>query len=158
MSCCETKTRQIRVELLYLELEECDRCGGTGEALKAAIADVEPALRSAGVEVSLTMTHVTSEGMALERAFTTSPTVRINGRDAQLDYRESACGDCGELAGCGVDCRVWTWRGKEYTVPPKEMLADAILRGAYADPFPEPNPLKALPENLRAFFRGRRNP
>ncbi len=147
--------RTVRVDFLYLDLSTCGRCKGTDATLDEAAADVRKVLGAAGVEIDLHKTHVTSEAQAKKLGFATSPTVRVMGRDVQMDFKESSCEACGGLAECGVDCRVWTWRGKEYTSPPKEMLVDAILCGVYAPESagPEAKPLRELPENLRRFFR-----
>jgi hypothetical protein len=48
-----------------------------------------------------------------------------------LEAKESLCESCGDLCGDEVDCRVWIYNGKEYNVPPKAMIIDAILREIY---------------------------
>lgn len=71
--------------------------------------------------------------------------------------KESLCESCGDLCGDEVDCRVWVYKGKEYNVPPKAMIIDAILREVYGNTerksADEVNKkLYQLPENLRRFF------
>ena len=56
-----------------------------------------------------------------------------------------------------MDCRVWVYKGKEYNIPPKAMIIDAILREVYSDKQGQLNDRadsKAyqLPDNLRRFF------
>ena len=56
-----------------------------------------------------------------------------------------------------MDCRVWVYKGKEYNVPPKAMIIDAILREVYGNTEKisdnEVNKKSyQLPENLRRFF------
>jgi hypothetical protein len=150
----------LDVEFLYLDRTVCERCKGTEEILKEAVLDTRSILGPSGVQVSLEMTHVRTEEQALALGFVSSPTVRVMGRDATLDVRESQCPSCGNLSGCDITCRVWTWQGQEFSVPPKAMLQDAILRDAYLHPTGEklaPTPLKELPENLKRFFRGVRD-
>lgn len=111
--------------------------------------------------MTLKETHVRTAEQAMRLAFVSSPTVRLNGRDAALGLKESACSDCGDLCGDDTTCRVWTWRGKDYAVPPQAMLLDAILRDAYLHASGDkqtPAPLRELPENLRRFFEGVRRP
>jgi hypothetical protein len=148
----------LDVEFLYLDRTVCERCKGTEEILKEAVEEARKILGPTGVEVTLTMTHVRSEKQALALGFVSSPTVRVRGRDAALDVKENPCTSCGELGGCEISCRVWTWHGIEYPVPPKAMLLDAILREAYVHPGNglSPQPLQDLPENLKGFFRGNR--
>jgi hypothetical protein len=150
----------LEVEFLYLDRSVCERCKGTEEALKEAVEDARKILRPTGVEVSLRMTHVKSQEQAVALGFGTSPTVRLNGREASIQVKENQCTSCGDLGGCDITCRVWTWQGQEYSVPPRAMFLDAILREAYLHPTPEklePTPLKDLPENLKKFFRGVRD-
>ncbi|MBC7343758.1 MAG: DUF2703 domain-containing protein, partial [Clostridia bacterium] len=77
-------------------------------------------------------------------------------RDIQLDVKETRCESCGDLCGEEVDCRIWTYQGKEYTVAPKAMIIDAILREVYGSSKEERQELKEptqdIPENLKRFF------
>lgn len=151
--CCP---RRLDIELLALDLDTCKRCTGTDANIQSALDAVAALLREAGVEVAVNKTVVRTAEQAERLRFESSPTVRINGRDVAAEARESPYGDCGELCGCngGVSCRVWVWKGKEYTEAPRAMLIDAILR-AYAQP-EQPCPASCqpfqLPENLRRFF------
>lgn len=164
-SCCggkaaaKTDPKTLQIDFLYLDLGTCDRCQGTDGRLDEALREIRTVLTAAGVDAVVNKVHVTTEQQAKELAFVSSPTVRINGRDIQLDAKESECRACGELAECEVDCRVWTWKGKDYNVPPREMLVDAVLREVYANadkPARQPERLKELPANLKKFFKNRR--
>ncbi|HZK26908.1 MAG TPA: DUF2703 domain-containing protein [Thermoclostridium sp.] len=69
---------------------------------------------------------------------------------------EECC--CSEISDTDVDCRVFEYDGETFEVPPKEKLANAILKsvfgiiedscscGSYE-----------LPDNLRDFFDGKKN-
>ena len=56
-----------------------------------------------------------------------------------------------------VDCRVWSYEGKEYTEPPKELIINAILKAIYSENTTDSvdqaktNTYK-LPDNLKRFF------
>ncbi|GMU84669.1 MAG: hypothetical protein AMXMBFR47_45380 [Planctomycetota bacterium] len=146
----------MEVELLALDLSTCDRCTGTDGAIEAAVAELRPALASAGVELRFRKTVVASAAQATALRFQSSPTIRINGRDLPIELRESRCGDCTTLCGGaeGTDCRVWVWRGREYTEAPKGLIVDAILR-AYPSAGEAVEPVRGeftLPDNLRRFF------
>lgn len=71
-------------------------------------------------------------------------TIRINGQDVCSSLSESNCGCCGEISGTIVDCRVFEYNGEKFEVPPKEMLADAILKAVYG-------------EEKNVFLMGRKN-
>jgi hypothetical protein len=176
MSCCESKAqsccvpttkidrtaaqianRVLEVEFLYLDLKVCERCQGTDQVLKEAVDEANRILRPMGVDVTLKMIHVESEEQARTLGFVSSPTIRLMGRDAAIEVKEDSCKGCSTVGGCDITCRVWTWQGKEFSVPPKALLLDAILRAAYLHPDGVkliPEPIKDLPENLKRFFQG----
>jgi len=157
-SCCcagqsAVETQKILIELMYVDLTTCDRCIGTDNSLDEAVAEASNLLKSTGREIKVRKILVETEQQAEELGFVSSPTIRINGQDIQLDFKESLCGCCGEIAGKDVDCRVWIWQGKEYTTPPKAMLLDAVLRGVYAPKQEKPKKMEqAVPDNLKRFF------
>ncbi len=176
MSCCDPKKspccesaphdekpspgvvrRPLEVEFLFLDRTVCERCKGTEAEIQAAVEEAQRILGPTGIDVSLKMTHVRSEAEARALAFVSSPTIRIMGRDAAVEVKETPCTGCGELGGGEILCRAWTWQGREYSVPPKALLLDAILRDAYVHPSAAkvtPVPLAALPVNLKTFFAG----
>jgi hypothetical protein len=151
-------SRRLRIDFLFLDLETCTRCRGTGSSLAAALAEVAAVLRAADVQVAINKVHVTSADQARELRFVSSPTLRVDGSDIALELRESPCGSEACTDGCGehIACRVWVHRGQQYTEPPSAMIVDAILRSVYgAAPPPRPAQPYTLPENLRRFFAGR---
>lgn len=155
----ESYQRTIDIEFLYLDLDACTRCRGTGRNLEEALHEVAGVLEATGIKVNLKKIHVQTEKQALALGFVSSPTIRINGRDIQLDVRESLCESCGDLCGEEVDCRVWVYQGREYTVAPKGMIIEAILKHVYGGEMEAPaerEPLKELPENLKRFFAAKR--
>ena len=153
--------RKIEIDFLYVDLSVCTRCKGTDAHLEEALSEVSRILGAAGVEVSVRKTLVESEEEARALGFFSSPTLRINGKDIALEFRESRCESCEACAGnVPVDCRVWVFQGKEYTEAPKGMIIDAILREVYRDtssqePPERPRESQEVPENLRRFFSGK---
>lgn len=157
--CCSPKLekKKITIDFLYLDLSVCERCQGTENNLDDAINDVSGVLKAADFDVEVNKVNITSKELAIKYEFISSPTIRINGKDIQLDVKESSCKECGDLCGDNVDCRVWEYNSVEYTEPPKALIVYAILKEIY-NPNPlEENKLKAdykLPENLEIFFDG----
>lgn len=151
--------RRLEIDLLYLDLSICTRCKGAEDSLEEALAEVARVLEATGVEVSVRKIHIQDEEQARTHRFISSPTIRVNGRDIQLDVKESLCESCGDLCGDDVDCRVWVYQGKEYTSPPKAMIVDAILRAVYGghdgDSEVEPEAYD-VPLNLQKFFAAKR--
>ena len=149
------KQKEIRIDYLYLDLNTCDRCVGTDAVLEEVIEELTPAFALAGYRIAYRKTEITGEQDAVLHQFVSSPTIRVNGRDICGVVKESDCGCCGEISGTQVDCRVFEYDGKTYEIPPKAMLAEAILKNAFtvterekADPY-------AIPQNLKNFFAGK---
>lgn len=157
--CCDaskdTKDDKKRtvIDLLYLDLSVCKRCQGTDTNFDYALADVSKVLEATGVEVVVNKVHILSEEQAKEYKFVSSPTIRVNGRDIQIEVKESLCESCGELCGDNVDCRVWVYQGQEYTVPSKAMIIEAILKVVYDSNYQNEEMQEyIIPENLKRFF------
>ena len=146
--------RQITIDFLYLDLSVCTRCQGTDTVLDEALAEVSKVLQATGAEVILSKINVNSEELAVAYKFISSPTIRVNGHDIQMEVKESLCESCGDLCGDEVDCRVWVYQGKEYTVPPKGMIIEAILKEVYGGNQGK-NVIEqeyVIPENLKRFY------
>jgi hypothetical protein len=154
------ETRRLRIDLLFLDLTTCTRCSGASRSLEAALERVGEVLRAAGVEPEINKVRVESAEHARALRFVSSPTIRVDGEDVALELRESPCGAEACTDGCGADtaCRVWVYRGLEYTEPPVEMIVDAILLRLYGGAVAARADVVAsyeLPENLARFFAGR---
>ncbi|MDO5411413.1 MAG: DUF2703 domain-containing protein [Lachnospiraceae bacterium] len=150
------KTKKVRIEYLYLDLQTCDRCIGTDKVLEEALEEVTPALNAAGYYVEYKKVEISSIQLAEKYHFLSSPTILVNGHDICPSVKENACDCCSDISGTAVDCRVFEYEGKNYEVPPKQMLAEAILHGAFTAPN-EDSACYTLPENLRNFFEGKKN-
>lgn len=153
--CCGPihEKRKIVIDFLYLDLNICTRCQGTDNSLDEALNEVSKVLESTGVEVIVNKINVVSEELAIQHKFISSPTIRVNGHDIQMEVKESLCESCGYLCGDEVDCRVWTYQGQEYNVPPKAMIVEALLKEVYGNGSTnEEDKEYILPENLRHFY------
>jgi len=149
----QTNKKQVVIDLLFLDLSVCEWCKGTDKSLEDALADVSNVLKASGVEVILNKINVTTEELAIKHKFVSSPTIRVNGRDIQMEVRERLCDSCGDLCGDNVDCRVWVYNGEEYTIPPKALIIEGILKAVYGGEtrMYEETEYK-LPENLKKFY------
>mgnify|MGYP000871446920 FL=1 len=151
------ESNKIIIDFLYLDLDVCNRCQGTDQVLEEAVGDVAKVLELTGAVVVVNKIHVNTKAKAIQYKFATSPTIRVNGRDIQMEFKESLCESCGDLCDDEVDCRIWIYKGKEYIVPPKAMIVDAILREVYggakthSDDEIDKEPYH-LPRNLEKFF------
>lgn len=150
-------TRQLDIEFLFLDLQSCTRCVGTDVTLQEALDLTRAALAVAGIEVNVTKRLIESEADAQQFRFVSSPTIRINGQDITGTFVESACNSCSDLCACNgsVDCRVWRYRGQDYTEAPTGLIVEAILRHAAAPVAVSSEPFVDVPENLKQFFRSR---
>jgi hypothetical protein len=156
--CCgqEQAKKQMVIDFLYLDLSVCKRCQGTETNLDKALEEVSGLLKAAGFDIVVNRINITSREMAVKHQFVSSPTIRVNGTDIDLEVKETACTECGDLCGDSVDCRVWTYEGIEYTELPKAMIINAILRAVYSrqDTIPAQKSEYRLPDNLKRFFDG----
>lgn len=150
--CCGRK--QIVIDFLYLDLSVCERCQGTDSSLEDAVSEVSAVLTAAGYEIIVNKIKVTSEELAIQHRFLSSPTIRVNGADIMDEVSETRCCECGELCGDDVDCRVWHYGGEEFAAPPKGLIVDAILKAVYSKNEKSEREDYALPENLKVFFDG----
>jgi Domain of unknown function (DUF2703) len=155
----QTEKRRIEIDFLYLDLDVCSPCRSTESNIEEALKEVSGILQATGVEVVVNKTHVQSLEQAVELGFLSSPTLRINGRDLQLEFKENYCATCSQVSGTETDCRVWLYHGQEYSAPPKAMIVEAVLREVYGGAPSEGakivRPENAL-ENLARFFEAKR--
>jgi Domain of unknown function (DUF2703) len=148
---------RLRVDFLFLDLTTCTRCRGADRSIESALEVARELLAATGTEVEVHKIRVESAEHARELRFESSPTIRVNGRDAALELRESSCGAEACTDGCGeqIACRVWVHGGQEHTEPPVAMILDAILREVYPGTVVEhqaPVEPYELPANLERFF------
>ena len=156
--CKETSGKKVIVEYLYLDIDTCDRCIGTDTVLDEVMMILTPAFHLAGYEVVYNKTKMETAEIAIKHHFISSPTIRINGNDVCQSVSESSCGCCSDISGTDVDCRVFEYNGENYEVPPKEMLADAILKAVFVqDEGGCSYGNYELPDNLKQFFHGKEN-
>ena len=157
--CCRDikKTKKvIKVEYLYLDINTCERCIGTDTVLEHVLKELSGAFKLAGYSIVYKKVQIKTAEMAQVYRFLSSPTIRVNGRDICASVQENNCGCCGDIAGTQVNCRVFSYNGKKYEVPPKEMLAQRILKMAFQPQLPSLHIRKyVLPKNLKNFFDGK---
>lgn len=151
--------RPIEIEFLYLDLDACDVCRGSESNLDAALAQISAVLAAAGAAVELKKIHVTSYEQALALGFLSSPTIRVDGRDVALAVKENHCAKCSELSGTETFCRVWDFRGDEYSTVPPPMVVEAVLKAVYGGAESDRRAVSAAQvarsrENLKRFFDG----
>ncbi len=126
-----TAKREIDIEFLYLDLEVCDQCKGSEINLDEALREVSKVLEKTGVRVNVKKIHVESLEQAQSLNFISSPTTRIDGRDAAIEVKENYCSSCGTLSGNETYCRIWNFQGEEYSTVPKSLVVEAILKEIY---------------------------
>lgn len=153
--CQEASEKKIVVEYLYLDLQSCDRCKGMDAVLDEVLATLTPALKRYGYEVVYNKIEMKTAELAERFRFLSSPTIRVNGRDICGPVKENSCGCCSEISGTHVNCRVFEYNGKNYDVPPKGLLAEAILKTIFGTTGRRDCGDYQLPDNLRAFYEGK---
>jgi len=152
-SCCAGAEKKLDIDFLYLDLTTCERCQSTDSSLKEALSVLSGVFDTLGYAVNLNEVNIASRELAEQYRFVSSPTIRVNGVDINTDVKESDCADCGSLCGDSVDCRVFTYEGKDYEQPPAAMIVDGILRVLYGN-VEKSEVSYTLPDNLEKFFSG----
>ncbi|MDD2218070.1 MAG: DUF2703 domain-containing protein [Eubacteriales bacterium] len=155
--CNNQSGKKVLVEYLYLDLNSCDRCIGTDKILDEVMTELTPALQLAGYNVEYNNIEMETMEIAKQFEFLSSPTIRVNGQDICASVEENSCGCCSEISGTDVACRVFEYNGETYEVPPKEMIANDILRSVFGknEASCSCGSKYELPENLKEFFGGR---
>lgn len=149
--------KDLVIDFLFLDLSQCTRCQGTDDTLEKALKVVASQLEETGYRVLVNKVKIDTELLAREYKFLTSPTIRVNGMDIQLDIVESNCESCGDLCGDTVDCRVWIYQGKEYDIPPNELIIESIMNVIEKDEMVDVDATYVMPENLVKFFKAMDN-
>ena len=153
----ESSRKKVIIEYLYLDLETCRRCVGTDKVLEVVLKTLTPALELAGYTVEYNKIEMTTAEIAMQYRFLSSPTIRVNGQDICQTVVETNCGCCSEISNTDVDCRVFEYNGETYEVPPKQMLAEAILQSVFRQMGSDSSRGSyELPDNLKAFFKGKK--
>ncbi len=156
--CNKASDKKVLVDYLFLDINTCDRCIGTDVVLDEVVKILTPAFSLAGYEVVYNKIEMATAEIAIKHHFISSPTIRVNGNDICQSVAENSCGCCSEISESDVDCRVFEYNGETYEVPPKEMLAEAILRIVFGLSERSCTCINyELPENLKTFFRGKKN-
>jgi len=155
-ACGKTSEKKLLVDYLYLDLQTCSRCIAADKVLDEVMVTLTPALQLAGYEVVYRKIEMTTAEIAKQYAFLSSPTIRVNGHDICRSVKENSCGCCSDISGTDVDCRVFEYEGEIYEVPPKAMLAEAILQAVFGRPDSSCScGGYQLPDNLKDFFDGK---
>jgi hypothetical protein len=151
--------RVIEVDLLALGLNKCTRCLGTLANIETAIKTLKQVLEATGTDMRFRKILIKSEEQARWHWFVSSPTIRINSQDIVFETLESKCDSCTDLCGCeeGTSCRVWRYRGQEYTEAPVGLIVEALLNHISSTETHAVTalPYEGVPENLRRFFLSR---
>jgi len=124
--------KQLTIDFLYLDLSVCDRCQAADKVLDEALSGMRGLLPS---RVTVNKFQVSKD--EVDESFR-SPTIRINGRDIEEilnkefnimeDQKDNECKPCSDVCEEDTLCRVYEYRGKEYTSIPREMIQEAIAK------------------------------
>ncbi len=149
--------KKVVIEYLYLDLQTCERCISTDSILDDVMLVLTPALQLAGFTIEYKKIEMNTAEIAIEHKFVSSPTIRVNGQDICQSVAENSCGCCSEICNTDVGCRVFEYNGEAFDVPPKEMLAENLLRLVFSQPDKGCSCVGyELPENLKNFFDGKK--
>jgi len=113
--------------------QTCGRCDDSFQVIKKTVEKMLPTLTERDIVVDL-KAHVLDESR-----IDYSNTVTINGKDIleimnERDDIFTYCRSCTTLTGKPTECRAFIYKNKAYESIPEEMLREAILLAASAQP------------------------
>jgi hypothetical protein len=121
------KYKRLEIEWKHFAVGDatCERCGNTGEALRAAIKELRQEFIPAGVKINLTETLLDKTRIA------ESNEIRMNGMLLEdilaAGVVSNDCPSCGTLAGEGTCCRAIAIGDERF----EDIPADIIKKAAY---------------------------
>ncbi len=96
----------MEIEILYFE--GCPNHEPTALLLNETLKEL-------GINAEIVMTDVKNNDDAIEKKFIGSPSIRINGRDLELDEKD-------EYVHYSMQCRMYSYGDRHSGIPPKELL------------------------------------
>ena len=122
----------MKIDILYLM--DCPRCVKTKRLLREALKELK--LKAKVKEIL-----IDTKAKAKKYGFVGSPTIRINGEDIQKIVEKARCLPCEKLAELTKKktpfvkkecyksgCRVYSYKAKQYSYPPKGLIKEALNR------------------------------
>ena len=116
----------LNIKFLYYNKTACKRCISTDKSVKLTLKELKKAIRDTKVKINF------KEKKLPESKIHLSPSILINGQDIEKLLNKSSksksnsCSDCCSLIGHSVNCRTFSYKGKNYDYIPKEMIMEAI--------------------------------
>lgn len=116
----------LKIEFLYYDKTTCKRCISTDRSVRLTLKELRKAIEGTKVKINFKEKKLPSSKIHL------SPTILINGKDIEKvlnrnsKLKSNLCSDCCKLSGHSVNCRTFTYKGKNYNYIPKEMIMEAI--------------------------------
>jgi len=121
----QPRNKRLEIEWKHFAVGDatCERCGNTGEALKATVEELRREFAPAGVKINLTETLLDKTRM------TESNEIRMNGMLLEDlvagGVISTDCPSCGALAGESTCCRAIEIGDERYEDIPSEMIRKA---------------------------------
>jgi len=121
----------MKIELLYIM--DCPWCVKTKRLIKKSLEEL-------GVKAEVEEILIDTDEKAKKYNFVGSPSVRVDGKDIQGKVNKGQCLPCDELVEsakesnefvkqeCRCGCRIYFYKGKQYSYPPKELIKETIMK------------------------------
>jgi len=116
----------LKITFLYYNKTTCKRCISTDRSVKLTLGELKKAMKNTKMKIDF------KERKLPQSKIHFSPSILINGKDVEKlvnrnsKLKSNVCSDCCQLTGGSVNCRTFTYKGKNYDYIPKEMIAEAI--------------------------------
>lgn len=116
----------LKIEFLYYDKINCERCSSTDKSVKLTLRELKKAIKDTKLEINF------KEKKLPESKIHLSPSILINGKDIEKllnknsRFKSNVCTDCCQLIGRSVNCRNFSYEGRNYDYIPKKMISEAI--------------------------------
>ena len=137
------KPQPITIDFLYLDAGTSNGWQDSFSALSEAIGELSTLLNSSGLYIQVNKTLIDTAELAIKHRFVCSPTIAINGVDIAESTQSSID---------AFNCRVWVYKGGNYSAAPKSLIISAIIKAIYGGTIPIIERPYSLPPALQKFF------
>jgi len=128
-SCEPEITKALKLNMVFDDQTDSGKCDATDEAISEALEGMKDFLNDNRIKIQYNSVKLINREQADLLGFKDLPTILINGRDIQADYKENTCK-------CHPDkvIKGWIYMGMEMDTPPKELVTDALIEAIYGKP------------------------
>lgn len=133
-SCEPEITKTLKLNMVFDEGTDQEKCTALDGSILEALESMRSFFDENRIRIQYNSVKLINEEQADLLGFKDLPTILINGRDIQPDYKATACKCHGD-----EEIKGWIYKGMEHEIPPKELVVDALIEALYGKPEEAPS-------------------